>query len=472
MSTMHWHGLHIPPTMDGGPHQMIAPQSTWSPSFTIRDQAGTYWFHPHPHMATLQQVTLGAAGVMIVRDDEEGQLDLPRTYAVDDFPILISSVDFTADKQIDWASMDLNTALINGVVNGVLLAPAQVIRLRLVNASNHLSYFFGFEDAIPFHVIGSDAGLLEAPVSKTKLLISAGERYEILVDLTSMQGQILQAMSFGSDIPTGYPGSSDMMGMSMSALDDLDYPLFSIDVQGSSENAITSIPSTLIPVNPWSTNGASTRTFTLTGDGMMNMNFAINGQAYDMDVINETVELNDIEIWNINNQSMIGHPFHIHGNSFYITQWDGATPPEEMLGRKDVVLIPPQMGNVKVVIKFEDFADSEHPYMYHCHILDHEDMGMMGQYVVASPSPVTEKNETSLSFYPTLVTDYLNVSNNTNQNGPTTLKIYSSLGQMVYDQSLQDQSNQQIELSQLAPGFYTAIAQFGNQQTQFQFIKI
>jgi bilirubin oxidase len=143
-----------------------------------------------------------------------------------------------------------------------------------------------------------------------------------------------------------------------------------------------------------------------------------------------------------------------------------------MLGRKDVVLIPPQMGNVKVVIKFEDFADSEHPYMYHCHILDHEDMGMMGQYVVASPSPVTEKNETSLSFYPTLVTDYLNVSNNTNQNGPTTLKIYSSLGQMVYDQSLQDQSNQQIELSQLAPGFYTAIAQFGNQHTQFQFIKI
>jgi blue copper oxidase len=472
LSTMHWHGLHIPPTMDGGPHQMIAPQTTWSPSFKIRDQAGTYWFHPHPHMATLKQVTMGAAGVMIVRDEEEAQLNLPRTYAVDDFPILLTSVDFTDDKQIDWASMDINTALVNGVINGVLQAPAQVIRLRLVNASNHLSYFFGFEDATPFHVIASDAGLLEAPVSKTKLLISAGERYEILVDLTTLQGQSLQAMSFGSDIPTGYPGSSDMMGMSMSALDDLDYNLFSIEVQTPSENAVTSIPNTLLPVNPWSTVGTSTRTFTLTGDGMMNMNFAINGEAYDMEIINETVELNAIEIWNINNQSMIGHPFHIHGNSFYITQWNGASPPEEMQGRKDVVLIPPQMGNVKVVIKFEDFADSEHPYMYHCHILDHEDMGMMGQYVVASANPVVENSKASLAIYPSLVTEYLYVSNFTSHQSPLTLKIYTSFGQLVHEQSMPEQPNHQVDMSALSPGFYTVLTQIGGQQIQFQFIKI
>lgn len=400
MSSLHWHGLHIPADKDGGPHQMIDMMETWSPKFKIRDRAATYWFHPHGHLSTLKQATLGAAGLIIVRDDEEAALNLPRTYGVDDFPIIITSVHFNAAKQIEWVNSDINTAMVNGRVEGFLDVPAQVIRLRILDASNHLSHAIGFSNGMSFSVIGSEASLLENAVSLSELKISAGERYEILVDLSGHEGETINVMSYGTHLPMGWPGG-DMMGMnSVTSLDNIDYSLFELHVGQPSAEPVTAIPTSLVSYDPWDTTNANTRPFVLTGDGVSVLNFAINGASFNMDVINETVMLDEIEIWEITNNSAMGHPFHVHGNSFYVIEWNGETIPDEMKCKKDVVMIPP-MGSAKIAIKFEDYADPEFPFMYHCHILSHEDFGgMMGQYIVVDDVAVTENHNNGISIYP------------------------------------------------------------------------
>jgi len=99
-TTIHWHGLHVSASNDGGPHTVIAPGQSWNPSFEIRDQAGTYWYHPHLHMMTNKHVSMGIAGFIWVRDTDEAALSLPRTYGVDDFPLVIQTIDFDNDGQI------------------------------------------------------------------------------------------------------------------------------------------------------------------------------------------------------------------------------------------------------------------------------------------------------------------------------------------------------------------------------------
>ena len=98
-TTLHWHGLHVSPKNDGGPHTVIEPNQTWSPSFTVLDEAATYWYHPHLHEKTEEQVTMGAAGFIIVRDNIESELNLPRNYGIDDIPVVIQSRAFDDDKQ-------------------------------------------------------------------------------------------------------------------------------------------------------------------------------------------------------------------------------------------------------------------------------------------------------------------------------------------------------------------------------------
>jgi len=119
--------------------------------------------------------------------------------------------------------------------------------------------------------------------------------------------------------------------------------------------------------------------------GGINGPFTINNAHYDMDVINERVPFNNTEIWQLTNQTPIAHPFHIHNVSFYVLTVNGNPPPAHMRGRKDVVIVPAGMGVVRFITKFEDFYNDTLPYMYHCHMLTHEDDGMMGQFIVKSP---------------------------------------------------------------------------------------
>jgi blue copper oxidase len=383
-TTTHWHGLHVAPMNDGSPHNPILAGDTWLPSFTVMDNAATYWYHPHLHGKTMDQVLKGAAGLIIVRDSVEAALALPRTYGVDDIPLIcqFQTIDNNTKQILIDDELD-NTTMVNGTVNPMVNVPAQVVRLRLLNASSHRVLQLGFNDGRTFHQITSDDGLLDAPVPLTRLRLGSGERAEILVDFSNQSGNTYYINQYGNELPAGYPGGPAMMGNPIGPLDNTTFNFLQINVVAQTSNPITTIPTALTTNTPWLSGGASTMNFLIQGSPMMSMtNFTINGTQYDENVINFTQHQDDIMIWNITNQSMMAHPFHIHGNHFFILTLDGATPPLNLQGRKDVVLVGPQGGSARLITKYADFSDPTMPYMYHCHILSHEDKGMMGQFLV------------------------------------------------------------------------------------------
>ncbi len=403
-TTTHWHGLHLAAINDGSPHNVILPGETWSPSFTVLDNAATYWYHPHLHGKTMHQVIKGAAGLIIVRDSVEAALNLPRNYGVDDIPLICQFTTFDNNtKQIVLEDELDNTLLVNGIIGGMVNLPAQVVRLRLLNASSHRVFRFGFTNNLTFMQIATDGGLLNAPVALTRLNLSSGERAEILVNLQGMEGQTLYLRTFGNELQAGVPGGPAMMGMPIGPLDNTTSNVLQINVLAPTNNPVTTIPTYLTTNTVWSQTGATTRNISMTAQPMMSMsNFFINGAKYDEEVINFTTEQEKTEIWRLFNQTMMAHPFHIHGNSFYILDINGAVPPEIMRGKKDVVLVPPMGGSVRLITKYEDFSDPHMPYMYHCHILSHEDNGMMGQFIVNPISSSIEEppKDESVRLFP------------------------------------------------------------------------
>jgi blue copper oxidase len=460
-STLHWHGLHVSPENDGGPHSIIADGATWSTRFKVMDWASTYWYHPHLHMHTDEQVTKGIAGFIIVRDSLEASLNLPRTYGVDDFPLAIQSRAFDAANQFIVGSAADSFVLVNGTMNPYIDAPSQIVRFRLLNGSSERSYNFGFSDNRNFYVIGSDGGLLNAPVSLNRLKLSPGERAEILVDFGVNQGQTVYLMSYASEFLNGIYGAAQpgmgagqqIPSYSTNPLNGRNFNILEIRVGAATANPVNSVPTSLVTHNPW-TEGTENITRTLTfrstvmGPTAINGPFTINNQAYDMDVINYTIPLNNVEVWSLINSSPIAHPFHIHDVQFYILDINGVAPQAHEQGRKDVVMVMP-MQTVRFITKFEDFTSDTMPYMYHCHLLTHEDDGMMGQFLVRDTSTNTAVNpinnkQINVNLFPnpfsekaTLLLDIDLVEN-------LSLEIYDLQGKML--RSIQNISTKIIEI--------------------------
>lgn len=397
-TTIHWHGMHVSASNDGGPHTVILPNTVWNPRFKVRDNAAMYWYHPHLHMMTNLHASLGAAGLIIVRDSIEKKLDLPRRYGVDDFPLVIQSKCFDGNKQIVIDNAYDSVMMVNGTLNAYLPTPAQVVRFRLLNASSERVYNLGFQGNLPFYQIGSDGGLLNAPVSLTRLMLAPGERADILINFAEKNGQNIQLMSFASELPNAIYGAlqpgmgagQTIIGYTSNALNGKDFKLMTFNIGNPTLSAVTSVPVSLTNNAIWSTasvNATKTLTFmpVTMGPSAIRGPFMINNAHFDMDVINYSIPLNNIEIWTLTNQSPIAHPFHIHDVQFYITEINGAAPKANMAGRKDVVLVPAQQ-TIKFITKFETFCDSMATYMYHCHMLTHEDEGMMGQFNVICPA--------------------------------------------------------------------------------------
>ena len=191
-TTMHWHGMHVSPENDGGPHTKISPGSIWSPQFSILDKAGTFWYHPHLHHYTDKHVSKGVAGMILVRDNEEAALNLPLRYGVDEFPIIMQTKGFDAAGQIEIHTEMDTSVLVNGSINPTVNFPAQVVRLRVLNASSQRVMVFGFTGNKPFSLIGTDGGLLSAPINLTRYRMAPGQRADILIDLSSNLGQNFQ----------------------------------------------------------------------------------------------------------------------------------------------------------------------------------------------------------------------------------------------------------------------------------------
>ncbi len=403
--TLHWHGLHVPAKADGGPHQVIRPGASWSPSFEIKQKAALFWYHSHLMGRTGQQVNDGLAGLILIDDDESASLGLPSAYGIDDIPLVVQDRRFNRDGSFAYltsmhdAMMGFqgDTILVNGTPAPYLTVRRQLTRLRLLNGSNSRIYNFAFEDGRSFTQIASDGSLLERPVRRKRLRLAPGERAEMLVEMRSDSSVVL--MSYPDSVSGG-----GMMGRMMQGMAGNSETLRILELRaGKLEGSNSKLPERLAVVPNWQEAQADrTRRFRLDmpmmggmmgmmrgrgmmggrgGSGMMRGEMGINGKSMDMGRIDEKVRLGAVEIWAISNPSPLAHPFHIHDIQFRILDRNGRAPGPHETGLKDTVLVDPGE-TVRVITQFSDFADPERPYMYHCHILEHEDAGMMGQFTV------------------------------------------------------------------------------------------
>ncbi len=466
-TTLHWHGLHVPAVVDGGPHQIIAQGTTWSPSFQILNNAGTFWYHPHGQGKTDLHVSRGLAGMIIIKDSTEAALTLPRNYGVDDFPLVVQTKAFDILNQIA-ISTELDTlVLVNATPKPYLDAPAQVIRFRMLNGSSMRTFNFGFTANKSFKLIATDGGLIDSAVALTRIRLSPGERVEILIDLQGMNGQTVFLKSFSSELPNGIYGTGNLTGMGGSTLVDYnlnplngaDFNVLQLNVVAPTGNPITSMPGTLTPYIPLTSYNV-TRTFTMAPitmgpSYMLEGPFDINGAVFDMNTINETVYLNDSEKWRIVNNSSIAHPFHVHDIQFDILSINGAVVPPWEKGNKDVVLVMPQQ-YVEFVTKFNDFANDTVPYMYHCHLLHHEDDGMMGSFRVidtTTTTGVSEIQKQSFSLFPNPTSENLSIQF-PNEIPLAEINVLNVLGTTIIKQSISNTSNATINVAELISGIY------------------
>ena len=394
-TTTHWHGMLVPGSVDGGPHQVVAAGTTWlTEAFTVKNNAATYWYHPHLHQITQKQLTLGAGGFIIVQDEAQDRLRLPRTYGVDDIPLVLTSRRFTTTNGVANQFAYTSTAygdylLTNGVMNAEVSLPQQMVRLRILNGEIERNYNLGFSDGRSFYVIANDGGLLDSPVTVSRLIMAPGERYEIVVNLAAdTVGSTLDLKSYnGADagLSFGYAGLENATGGEFGSL--LNYKTFNllhVKVIAPTANAVTALPATLVS-NTFPTAASATRSRTLnitaTWPGAP---FTFNNVGFNMNTINQTVSIGATEVWTVNGGNIFGHSFHIHGVQFKIVSRNGnpnAVKAYES-GWKDTFYVPLNE-TVSFVAKFDEAADTSYPYMYHCHMVNHEDLGLMGQFVVA-----------------------------------------------------------------------------------------
>lgn len=380
-TTLHWHGMHLPAKMDGGPHQMIDPGETWSPTWTIDQPAGSLWFHPHPQGKTADHVYRGVSGMFLLDDPQSRALDLPDDYGVDDIPLIIQDKAFRSDGSLDFGERPASQVgilggeiLVNGTHNPHFEATTSLVRLRVLNASNGRVYNLGFTDGRPYWLIGTDSGLLEAPDQRRRLRLSPGERAELVVEIAPNDRVTLR--SFQPDLGMGFPVERTNGGH-----DTFDI----IQLRGAGQlDESPPLPAQLVTLDdlPTEAEASQTRRLELGGFSL------INGVEMDMDRIDVTVQLGSTEIWEIHNSANTYHNFHVHDVRFAVLDVDGRRPPPELGGWKDTVFVAPG-STVRIISRFEDYADPDSPFMYHCHILLHEDIGMMGQFVIVDPDQST-----------------------------------------------------------------------------------
>jgi bilirubin oxidase len=486
-TTMHWHGLHVAAMNDGGPHQIINAGATWSPSFTIKNNAGTFWYHPHGAGQTDPQVSKGLAGLIIVHDAAELALNIPHTYGTDDIPLIVQSKAFDVLQQIAIAT-DMDTAIfVNGTLHPYFNAPAQVLRFRVLNGSSLRSYNFGLSNNQTFYQIATDGGLIDTAVALTRLRLSPGERAEILINFSGMNGQTIFLKSFASQLANGIYGA-DSVGSGIDTIPDYqanflngaDFDLLKINIVAPTAGAVTTIPHNLVPYTPFSISSATTyRTIVfdtirlLAGfpPNLAEGPFSMNNKSFDMDSINETVYLNTTEIWTLKNKTLVAHPFHIHDIQFNVIEKNGLPPTPTETGWKDVVLVMPH-DSVKFITKFTDFADNTTPYMYHCHLLHHEDDGMMGSFLVidtTNSSTENLENRSEIKIFPNPVNDYLRIK--IDDVRLKEIKVVNMLGQDMNCKYTNLNSHISIFTSQLSSGIYFIKVTTDNNSYSTKFIR-
>jgi len=466
-TTLHWHGMHLPSVMDGGPHQVIPAGTLWQPYWTVMNQATTLWYHPHLHETTQAQMTKGIGGFIIVKDPQETALALPRTYGVDDIVLALTSRSYTATTNTFVSSTRVygDYMLSNGTPNAQISLPKQYVRMRILNAEIERGYNLGFSDNRTFYIIGNDGGLLNAPVAVTRVKLLVGERIEIMVNLGGdTVGSSLDLKAYNSGQTLGFPGGEpNTSGDFGSLLNNIDFNVLHINVAATTTatTPITAVPSILNTSTYWTAADATvTRAIAVTNGnpGPASVPFNFDNTSYTLTMTPKVVNLNDLEKWTVTNNNVFGHSFHLHDVEFKIVARNGSATAvgTHESGWKDTFYLP-RNESVTFVAKFDDFADSDvnHPYMYHCHFGGHEDGGMMGQFIVTG-TMATNQNATNTNFslYPNPANDKLFVNLK-----DTATEIYyvtiSTITGRVVMMLPQPEWQNGIDISSLEAGVYT-----------------
>ncbi len=451
-STVHWHGFKIAAIQDGNPDLPIVAGGQKQYQFTLNQPAAPLWFHPHPHQRTAHQVYFGLAGAFIIDDaitqTLEANKELPS--AAFDIPLLVQDRRFAADTgngQRDLLYMDQShdsdgmlgdVVLVNGVELPKLDVATRQYRFRIYNVSNARSYDFALSNGATFMQIGTDGGLLPAPVSVDHITLGAAERAEIVIDFSSMNMTVgdkvmLISKPFSGGmmsindtnnqsgrLPNG--AALDIMRFDIARQEVDDITLYAqlpanAEINSRTDPATASTTrSFVLSMNGGQGGGMGNQTGTGTQGDMGNggdMSFTINGKSFDMARIDEYVTANASEIWEIRNMSPMAHPFHAHAIQWQILDRNGVAASGADLGWKDTVLVQPGQ-TVRFIGKFEPVNVGT--YMYHCHILEHEDAGMMGMFEVLAPGATVPAGESAINNGGTQ-NSMGNQGNTANQNG-------------------------------------------------------
>ncbi len=376
-TNIHWHGLKIPATMDGHPEAIVNSGSNFNYQFTINQRAGLNWYHPHPDGATARQAFQGLAGLFIVNDAEEAALNLPS--GIYELPLVIqdkrlssSGINYSPSTMEVMTGYMGETIIVNGVASPYTEVATRFYRFRILNGSNARIYNLALSNNADLTIIGNDGGLLKNPVTIKSILLSPGERLDVLLNFTGIVT--------GTEVYL----ESRMFDNGGSVQGKQGFKIMKFKVTQSGSDSFT-VPTTLssIATLPASFSSRS-RNFTLDVmqmSGNMNMTgmHQINNKTYDKNRIDENVSANTIETWTFDNsKGDEPHPIHLHGVHFQILERTGGRGQliASESGWKDTILLLPQE-KVKLIIPFASLSGV---FVFHCHNLEHEDDGMMLQY--------------------------------------------------------------------------------------------
>lgn len=383
----HWHGLRPPEAADGHPRLAVGPGKSYAYDFVIGERAGLYWYHSHAHRRTAPQVYLGLAGLLIIRDDAEDALGLPNGQR--ELSLVLQDKRQDASGQLVYNPTGpqlmegflANVPFVNGVRFPRVEVDSALYRLRVLGAANARIFRVGLSNGSPLVLIGADGGLLDMPIQLPYIDIGTGERADLLVDFSGLPaGTTVRLRSLGFPNPSrgmgmmgGGMGMMGGAGLQQGAQMDLLEFVVTRDVHESRP-----IPTKLVPL-PRLARAEAQRERAFHFNSMM-MAHTINGRPFEMARVDERVRFGATEVWKFVNDAPFPHPIHMHAVHFQVltrTGGRGQVFPWER-GWKDTVLVFPGE-EVEVIARFDSYRGV---FLLHCHNLEHEDAGMMMNFVI------------------------------------------------------------------------------------------
>ncbi len=366
-TTTHLHGGHMPAGNDGHPVDFVDPGSSKDYLYTNKQVPATLWYHDHTNDLTGDQVYAGLAGFYLMSDDYERSLGLPS--GDNELAIVIQDRTFAADGALIYNDNIMgelgDTILVNGTPWPYFEVGTARYRIRILNGSNARSYNLVLSNGASFVQIGSDGGLLEAPVTRSSLNIAPAERLDVIIDFgnANVGDQIVLQNTAGSG------GTAQIMRFDV------------VHVQDD-PSVIPSVLRRIERLDPAAAVQTRRWTFGMRGGPKP---WVINGRPYEETRVDAFPRLGTTEIWELTNRTGMMHPVHIHDIMWQVLDVNGRPPAPEDAGWKDTFKVPP-MGTVRVIGRFDDYVGDPNEitsaYMMHCHILEHEDHAMMTQFIV------------------------------------------------------------------------------------------